>query len=647
MAETVLLTQVEKMELTEQGIKELTQLLEVLKIEKQEDFEQYRQMVQSLPLEQRRKKGYTWYPVQVTGKGYTIGDRAFVTVEKPGGVKDEEEHQFRSGKLVSLFTQQPDVHRHEYSGTVYFVDKNKMKIILNTKDLPDWLGKGQIGVNIEFDERTYVEMEKAMSKVMSTKKGRLAELRAVLLGEKEATFADIDHAVEISGLNPSQNEAVNEILAARDVAVVHGPPGTGKTTTLVQAVKHLCETEPTVLVCAPSNTAADLLTERLADEGLNVIRIGNISRVDESILSHTLEVQVAQHPESKNIKKVKVEAAEVRRQARKRSGRGDRDERRRLFQEANELSAWANQLEDRLIEQILDGAQVITCTLVGAAHPLLDKRHFRTVVIDEAAQALEPATWIPILKASKVVLTGDPFQLPPTVKSMEAQRQGLSVTLIEKCLIRLDRTSLLKVQYRMHEVIMGFSNRRFYNDQLRADASVRDHRLLIANNQPLLFLDTAGCGFDEKVREIYQSRYNPEEFQILCEHLYQLIEQFDGQELPSIALISPYREQVQHMQEIVAEDARLAGLSLSINTIDGFQGQERDVVYISLVRSNAKSEIGFLSDYRRMNVAMTRARKQLIVVGDSATIGNNHFYEDFLRYCEEVGEYQSAWAYMR
>lgn len=635
------------MQLTEQSIQELSQLLELLKIEKQEDFEQYRQMVQRLPLEERRKKGYTWYPVQVVGKGYTIGDRAFVTVEKPGGVQDEEEHQFRSGKMVGLFTQQPSVHRHEYTGTVYFVDKNKMKIILNAKDLPDWLGLGQIGVNLEFDERTYVEMEKAMAKVLSAKKGRLAELRAVLLGEKEATFTKIDQPVAIPILNASQNKAINEILVARDIAVVHGPPGTGKTTTLVQAVKLLCETEPTVLVCAPSNTAVDLLTERLAEEGLKVIRIGNISRVDESILSHTLEVQLAQHPESKNIKKVKVEAAEMRRRARKRSGRGDRDERKRLFQEANELAAWANQLEDRLIEQILDSAQVITCTLVGAAHPLLDKRHFRTVVIDEAAQALEPATWIPIVKASKVVLTGDPFQLPPTVKSMEAQRKGFSVTLIEKCLQRLDRTSLLNVQYRMHEVIMGFSNQQFYNNQLRADVSVRDHRLPIKRSQPLVFIDTAGCGFDEKTQEMYQSRYNPGEFQILCEHLYQLAEEFEGQGLPSIAIISPYREQVQHMQAVVAKDAKLANLPITINTIDGFQGQERDVVYISLVRSNTKSEIGFLNDYRRMNVAMTRARKQLIVVGDSATIGNNPFYEIFLRYCEAWGGYQSAWEYFR
>lgn len=638
------------MNLTDTGIKELQQILDLLKIEKQEDFEQYRQMVQRLPLEQRRAKGYTWYPVQVVGKGYSIGDRAFVTVERAATAAGEEaqEHQFRSGKIVSLFTKQTDVHRHEYNGTIHFVDKNKMKIILNSKDLPEWLGMGQIGVDLQFDERTYLEMEKAMSRVMSAQKGRIAELRAVLLGEKEATFADIENPVEIPSLNPSQNAAVNEILASHDVVVVHGPPGTGKTTTLIQAVKLLCETEPTVLVCAPSNAAADLLTERLAEQDLRVIRLGNISRVDENLLQHTLEVQLAQHPESKNIKKVKVQAADLRRQAQRfKRGNWERDERRQMFQQANELSAWANQLEDRLLDQILDGAQVITCTLVGAAHSLLEKRKFRTAVIDEAAQALEPATWIPILKASKVILTGDPFQLPPTVKSNEAQRKGLSITMIEKCLQRLARTSLLNVQYRMNEVIMGFSNQQFYNNALRADASVKDHRLPIISNEPLVFIDTAGCGFEEKVQPLYQSRSNPDEFFILREHLYLLLDQFVEIELPSIALISPYREQVSLMQEAVKEDEKLVGLPITVNTIDSFQGQERDVVYISLVRSNTKNEIGFLNDYRRMNVAMTRARKQLIVIGDSATIGGHSFYEAFLKYAEEIGTYQSAWEYFR
>ncbi|MCB0550178.1 MAG: AAA family ATPase, partial [Phaeodactylibacter sp.] len=262
-------------------------------------------------------------------------------------------------------------------------------------------------------------------------------------------------------------------------------------------------------------------------------------------------------------------------------------------------------------------------------------------------QALEPGAWIPITRASRVILAGDPFQLPPTVQSREAQKRGLDVTLIEKLLLRLPEVKLLNVQYRMNEAIMNFSNSRFYQNALKADDSVRQHRLDIEDSTPVSFIDTAGCGFEEKVQEKYQSRYNPEEFFILREHLYLLKSAFNDAPLPSIAIISPYREQVLHMQKAIEEDAGLAGLPLSINTIDGFQGQERDVVYISLVRSNGKGEIGFLKDYRRMNVAMTRARKKLVVVGDSATIGNDGFYEAFLNYCEKEGSYQTAWEYMR
>ncbi len=632
------------------GISELEALMELLQLEKQEDFEQYRQLIERMPLPERKAKGYCWHPVEVVRKGFTLGDRAYVVVEKGGNPKDE--HQFRSGKTVRLFTLQGGAQRPERSGVIYWVDKNRMHIILNARDLPDWVTLGQVGVDLLFDETTYQEMERALRQVIDARQGRLAELRDILLGVKDHQFLAAAEGMPavISTLNASQQAAVARIVACQQVAVVHGPPGTGKTTTLVQAVKLLCTTENTVLVTAPSNTAVDLLTERLADEGLEVVRVGNISRVDASIVSHTLEMRLSKHPDSKHIKKVKLQAAQARRQAqryRRRFGREQYDERRRLYEEARELSHWANQLEDRLIEQILDGAQVITCTLVGAAHKVLEKRRFRTVVIDEAAQALEPATWIPILRASRVILTGDPFQLPPTVKSVTAQKRGLGVTLIEKALQRLKENSLLDIQYRMHETIMGFSNQQFYQGRLRAADLVRRHTLDINPPAPLEFVDTAGCGFEEKVQEQYQSRYNPEEFHILCEHLYLLIEAFGGKDLPSIALISPYREQVHHMQQLAESDPRLADLPLTINTIDGFQGQERDVVYISLVRSNPKAEIGFLSDYRRMNVAMTRARKKLVVVGDSATIGGDMFYQTFLEYCEQHGEYRTAWEFIR
>jgi superfamily I DNA and/or RNA helicase len=274
---------------------------------------------------------------------------------------------------------------------------------------------------------------------------------------------------------------------------------------------------------------------------------------------------------------------------------------------------------------------------------------FQTVVIDEAAQALETATWIPMLKSTKLVLAGDPFQLPPTVKSLEARRQGLHVTMIERCIDILPNVSLLTVQYRMNQSIMEFSNQQFYGGKLTAHESVIEHRLPIDNGEAVSFIDTVGTGFEEQVVEVlgrFPTRFNPEEFFVLREHLYQLIEFYEQHEVPTIAIISPYREQVTFMQNAVQEDLLLRDLPITINTIDGFQGQERDVVYISLVRSNKKGEIGFLSDHRRMNVAMTRARKKLVIIGDSGTIGSNPFYNDFLNYCEQKGAYHTAWEFM-
>ncbi len=620
---------------------------DLLQLEKQSDLELYRDMVERLTMEERKAKGFSWYPVVVGKSGYTYGERAFVIVEHQEG--PDFAHQFRSGKTVRFFVRLADGKDKERTGVINFVEKKRMKIILNTKDLPEWMHTGHAGVDLLFDERSYQEMEKAVRIVRDAKKGRLAELRSVIMGTKDREFDSFEKPVEIPELNPSQNQAVTRILASRDVAVVHGPPGTGKTTTLVHAIRLLCEREATVLVTSPSNTATDLLTERLSAQGLDVVRIGNISRVDEAIISHTLEARLSKHPESKNIKKVKIQAAEYRRQAkrfRRHFGKEEYDERKDLLQQAGELDAWARDLEDRLIDQILSSAQVISCTLVGAAHPVLEGRKFRTVVIDEAAQALEPATWIPIIKASRVVLAGDPHQLPPTVKSIEAQRRGLDITLIERCIAQWEDVSLLTVQYRMHNAIMGFSNEMFYKGVLRAAEGIHDHRLLSGLYEPVTFIDTAGCGFEEVVKEEYQSRYNPQEFRVLCEHLYQLVESHSDHPLPEIALISPYREQVNYMEATVKEDALLSTLPLTINTIDGFQGQERDVVYLSLVRSNAKGQIGFLQDFRRMNVAMTRARKLLVVVGDSATIASHEFYRSFLDYVDRKGYYQTAWEYM-
>jgi len=672
-----------------------THLLALLRQEREEDLQQYLKQVKERPLSERVEQGYAWYPLQVVQTGFSLGEKAYVIVERT--TRRDEPHQLRAGQSVNLFTQAPHVDHPDKQGVVNFVERNRMKIILNARDVPDWLSQGLIGVDQLFDDRSYQEMVKALEKVMRAKGDRLAELREAMtnpprpgpvgMGDTMSvpfssvlleTLGEVEteQQADTGGLNPSQQRAVQAILGTELVTIVHGPPGTGKTTTLVAAIQRLVKTENTVLVAAPSNTAADLLTERLANAGLNVVRIGNISRVDEHILPHTLDSILAQHPESKNIKKVKLQAAEYRRQSRqhKRSfGYEERREREHLKQQARELEAWANSLEERLLEQVLTAAQAITCTLVGAASSVLERYKFRTCIIDEAAQALEAATWIPIIKCSRVVLAGDPFQLPPTVKSLDAARKGLSKTLIERCLETLPRqVHLLDVQYRMHRAIMNFSNQYFYDGALKAHESVGERRLLVLEPggdtltvfEPVVFIDTAGTGFEEKINRStgkdsarYQSKYNPEEALLVREHLLKLMEKFpDAATRPSVGILSPYREQVNHLEEIIREDADLAPLFSvpvavgergAINTIDGFQGQERDIIYISLVRSNAKHEIGFLSDYRRMNVAMTRARKLLVVIGDSATIGKNPFYAQFLEYCEKNGAYQTAWEYMQ
>lgn len=644
-------------------------LLSLLARERDEDLQEYLRQIRERPLPERVERGYSWYPLQIVQTGFALGDKAFVVVERT--TRRDEPHQLRAGQTVRFFTQSPHVKDPDKQGVINYVERNRMKIVLNARDVPDWITFGQLGVDQLFDDRSYQEMERALHKVMQAKGDRLAELRDILSGRKKPADIFETTPVQLPGLNDSQNAAVTAVLANRDVTVIHGPPGTGKTTTLVAAIAQMVQKENTVLVSAPSNTAADLLTERLAAAGVQVVRVGNVSRVDESVMQHTLDSIIARHPESKNIKKVKIQAAEFRRQARqhKRSfGYEERREREHLKHQARELESWAASLEERLLEQILSSAQAITCTLVGAAHPVLDKYRFHTCVMDEAAQALEPAAWIPIAKCSRVVLAGDPFQLPPTVKSMEAARGGLSKTLIERCLELLpDAVHLLDVQYRMHQSIMDFSNQYFYDSALKAHDSVEGRRLLsldpggeiVTVFEPVLFVDTAGTGFEEKINKDtakdstrYASKYNPEEALLLREHLLQLLEKFpDPDHFPSIGLLSPYREQVNYMEDMVREDEVLSPLfadsQIVVNTIDGFQGQERDVIYISLVRSNPKSEIGFLSDYRRMNVAMTRARKLLVVIGDSATIGNNAFYAKFLAYCEEKGGYESAWVYFK
>jgi len=627
---------------------ELRQVIGLMKIEKEEEIKQYQLLLEQMSVNDRIKKGACWFPLEVESSGWSLGEHPFIVVSRNKLL--DSPHKFRAGQVVGVFAEQflEDRKLTEY-GVVHFVEKNKMKIIFYGTDLPSWVLRGRIGVQLAFDERSYIEMERAIKTVMEAKGNRVAELREILLGHKAAYFEKMDYSIDIPHLNPSQNEAVMQILSAKDIAVLHGPPGTGKTTTLVEAIKLLAKRESPILVCAPSNPATDLLTERLAKVGLNVVRIGNISRVDDELLQHTIEGILDERPEMKEVKKMKIEAAQLFRQAEKfvrNFGAKEREERRDNKFEARTLLQQAKMLEDYVIEKILTEADVICCTLVSAMNRYIEKKKFHTVIIDEAAQALEAATWIPICKAEKVILTGDPFQLPPTVKSMEAAKGGLAVTLLEKAVDRLEKVQLLNVQYRMHELIMGFSNQEFYNNQLNAADFVAKWTLDMADGsdtRPIEFIDTAGCSFDEKVNPETLSSYNPEEYFVLRQHLDNLLTLASTEKRPSIAIISPYREQVQFIQDHIKKDFdHYPDDDISVDTIDSFQGQERDVVYISLVRSNSEGEIGFLKDTRRMNVAMTRAKKKLVVIGDSATLGSFKFYSRFLDYCELHGCYATA-----
>jgi ATP-dependent RNA/DNA helicase IGHMBP2 len=635
---------------------ELQELLELLKVEQEEDRKLYESKMLNASIPERRAQGLTWYPIVVKESYYGVGDRLILEIERPSF--KEIPHQFQSGRVAAVFSnnqeEEPDT---KLAGVVTAVRPDNIKLTLFVDELPDWFDRGKLGLDLLFDETSYKEMENTLQRVIKARHNRLAQLREVLLGKEEADFREKKTLSLDPALNASQKKAIENVVFAKDVAIIHGPPGTGKTTTLVEAIRQVLAEEEQVLVCAPSNTAVDLLTEKLHEKGVKVVRLGHPSRVSETLLAHTLDVQISSHKDFKQIKELKKRAIEYRNMAlkyKRNFGREERNQRRIILDESRKLQQEAEAIENYITQDILSRARVFTCTLVGAASYLLKDREFDTVFIDEAAQALEPASWIPITKGKRVIFAGDHCQLPPTVKSQEAAKGGLSVTLFEKCIQRQKADVMLDTQYRMNEQIMKFSSTQFYQDKLMAHASVKDQLLTgdAAFTAPVEFVDTAGCGFEEKVEEETSSTLNPEEAQLLFKHFTTLVETIGQQVMIDdkikIALISPYKAQVNFLKELLvaAELDECFKKQVSINTVDGFQGQEREIVYISLVRSNSKGEIGFLSDIRRMNVAMTRAKKKLVVVGESGTLAGHSFYRAFLEYTESIGAYKTAWEYM-
>jgi ATP-dependent RNA/DNA helicase IGHMBP2 len=598
-------------------------LLDLLAAERSADEASFAGLTTGTSAPRRRELGVAWYPIAIRNTEPVRGDYLSVEVERT--THKDTGHQFRFGSSVALFSNHDSNDR--VNGTISYIGGDRMKVTLLTEELPDWASDGKLGIDLLFDAYSYDEMRDALKQAEKTD----SQLVRVLTGVEEPGFTPTPYQNE--NLNTSQQAAVKNILGAHELAIVHGPPGTGKTTTLVAAINALIKNgESQILVVAPSNTAVDLLSEKLAETGLNVLRIGNPVRVTERLQKLTLDSRTAEHSQIKEVRKLKKMAAEFKNMAHKykRSfGKAEREQRKALFDEAHRIMRDVAKIEEFVNEDVISKAQVITATLVGADHYTIKKLTFKTVVMDEAGQALEPAAWIPILKAQRVIFAGDHLQLPPTIKS---QQSGLSITLLEKSVaLHPEAVTLLEEQYRMNTRIMGFSSLKFYNSRLIAHPLVAN-RLLNPGDKPFTFIDSAGAGYEEQAEGT--STANPEEAAFIVRHIAAI-----DYAASSVAVIAPYKEQVNLLKSL------LAGTAVEVNTVDGFQGQERDVIYISLTRSNSEGTIGFLNDYRRMNVAMTRARLKLVLVGDSATLAQTPFYADLIAYAEGLGGYESVWEY--
>ena len=619
--------------------KALTELKELLKIEQEEDYRQYREKIQINTIEDRKKAGITWYPVIKSGQFISTGERTTLSLHKT--TMEQYQSNFQVGSVVSVFKGDTG-HEKQVPGVISYIHKEKMRVVLNDIGAPDWLDEGKLGVNLLFDAATYKEMNLALDMVAGAERGRIAELRETFYGSRTAAFQN-GYDYNTPSLNEKQNEALTKVLNAHDLAIIHGPPGTGKTTTLVQAIKGTVTNEKQVLVCAPSNAAVDLLVEKLLEEGISTLRLGHPARLTEQVIENSLDVKISKHPQFKDLKESRRKAGELRKigyKYKRNFGKQERQQRDRILKEAKALKAYSRDIETYIINHLLESAQVIACTVTGANQMLLKEKAFKTVFIDECSQALEPACWIPIIKAQRVIMAGDHCQLPPTVKSISAAKKGLEVSLFEKAISNTHTDVMLEIQYRMAPPIMGFSSQYFYQNKLKTAPEVleRPDKVLLA------FIDTAGCSFNEAQDKSTLSTYNKEEAYLLVKHLCQ------NQPEPglTVGIIAPYKAQIKLLGEVLSEEDCLEGImeNIRVNTVDAFQGQERDVIYISLVRSNDNSEIGFLKEYRRMNVAMTRARSTLVIVGDSATLGGDPFYRQMIDYIEKNGLYSSAFEYL-
>ena len=630
----------------ETALEQLRRQKLLLQLEYYTEKEAFRKQTETMGLHRKVKRGDAWFPIRV-GKSYYNSLNQLV-VEVFRGEEEDIDHNFEFGRPVVFLSAADDkdlggkLRYFSFTATVSYVDGNRMVVAVpDSAPLLELQSSSQpLGVQLSFDETSYRAMFQAIDRVIAAKNDRLAYLRELFHGDRQPQRYAFE-PMRFPWLNPTQEQAVNEVLRAKDVAIVHGPPGTGKTTTLVEAINETLMRESQVMVCAQSNMAVDWISEKLVDRGINVLRIGNPTRVNDKMLGFTYERRFESHPDYPQLWAIRKAIRELR-QHRKRGSDS-------FHQKMERLKSRATELELRINAQLFGEARVIACTLVGSANKLLDGQRFNTLFIDEAAQALEAACWIPLRRVSRVILAGDHCQLPPTVKSLAALKAGLGVTLMERVTATQPSVvTLLKVQYRMNEAIMRFSSDWFYGGQVKSAPQVR-HRGILDYDNPFLWIDTAPLE-EEDDSPVYHEQFVGESFgrvnkaeanltiSTLRDYLEKVGKQRFLDEQVDVGVISPYRAQVQYLRSLIKATPELKPFrrAITINTVDGFQGQERDIVLISLVRSNAAGDIGFLKDLRRMNVAITRARMKVIILGDVKTLTRHPFYKRLWDYVERA-----------
>ncbi len=617
-------------------------------MEYEAEKEEFRIQTEKMGIKRKVQRGLCWYPVSAGKSYYNSLNQLVVQISNENESEDENDidHCFEYGKPVQFFCigENNEIKYFNHSCQVCYTDGATMVVsIPNNQALIDLQNADNLGVQLFFDETSFKTMFHALDDVTNAKKNRLADLRDIIAGQikpQKYTFG----AQTFPWLNPSQEKAVNEVLWAKDVEVVHGPPGTGKTTTLVEAIYETLKRETQVMVCAQSNMAVDWICEKLIDHGVPVLRIGNPSRVNDKMLSFTYERKFESHPDYPELWSIRKTIRQIRENKKK----GDN-----IHQKIARLRERASEIEVRINASLFDEARVVSCTLVGAANKILVGHKFSTLFIDEAAQALEPACWIAMRRASRVILAGDHQQLPPTIKNYDAMRGGLGKTLMERVVENVpESVATLNVQYRMNDAIMRFSSDWFYGGKLTSAPDVQNRGILDLDT-PIQWVDTAHFREDNTsenddettlpdFREQFvgenHGRINKPEAELCIKTLTDYINKIGKQrfidERLDVGIISPYRVQAQYIRSLIKKDEELRPFrkSITVNTVDGFQGQERDIIIISMVRSNEHGQIGFLNDLRRMNVAMTRARMKLMIIGDSDTLTHHTFYKKLHEY---------------